>query len=196
MNIFDLLFIALFLSAVASLAAAGVAAARGKRAAALRILRILGVSAAIYFGIVCIVSAATPPKVLSPGDQQCFDDWCISVERAQRINEPSAISYDVSLKILSRAKRISQRENSVVVYLTDDRWRRFDSIPQNSDVPINTLLGPGESVIAHRIFRLPTDAQGVGAVVTHGDGFFATFPGFLVITENDWFHKPVVTRLD
>jgi hypothetical protein len=196
MNIFDLLFIALFVSAVVCLAAAGIAAARGRRASALRILRILGVSAVIYFGIVCIVSAATPRKVLSPGDPQCFDDWCISAESAQRIKESSEISYDVTILISSRAKRISQRENNVVVYLTDDRWRRFDSTPQDSDVPINTLLGPGESVIVHRIFRLPADARGVGAVVTHGDGFFAIFPGALVITENDWFHKPVVTRLD
>ncbi|HUK31562.1 MAG TPA: hypothetical protein VLV89_10645 [Candidatus Acidoferrum sp.] len=196
MNLFDLLFIALFLSAIVSLAAAGIAAARGKRASALRTLRILGVCAAVYFAIVFIVSAATPRKMLNPGDPQCFDDWCISAEGAQRVNENSEISYDVTLRISSRAKRISQRENNVVVYLTDDNWRRFDSIPQNSDVPINTLLGPGESVIAHRIFRLPADARGVGAVVTHKDGFLANFPGCLVITENDWFHKPVVTRLD
>jgi hypothetical protein len=196
MNIFDLIFIALFLSAVASLMAAGGAAARGKRASALHILRTLGVCAAVYFGIVCIVSAATPRKVLSPGDPQCFDDWCISVEGAQRINESSAISYDVTLRISSRAKRISQRENNVVVYLKDDRWRRFDPIPQNSEIPINTLLGPGESVIAHRIFRLPADARGVGAVVTHKDGFLSIFPGFLVITENDWLHKPTVTHID
>jgi hypothetical protein len=196
MNIFDLLFIALFLSAVVSLATAGVAAARGKRASALRILRILGVGATIYFGIVCIVSAATPRKTLNPGDPQCFDDWCISVEGAQRVSESSAISYDVTIQISSRAKRISQRENSVFVYLTDDRWRRFDAIPQDHETPFNTLLGPSESVSMHRIFQLPADARGVGAVVAHEGGALGCFPGCLVITENDWFHKPVVTRLD
>ncbi len=196
MNIFDLLFIVLLLAAVVSLASAGIAAACGKRASALRILRILGVSAAIYFGIVCMVSAATPGKVLSPGDPRCFDDWCISVEGAQRIKEPSAISYDVTLRISSRARRISQRENSVVVYVTDDRWRRFDSIPRNSDVPLNTLLGPGESIIAHRVFHLPADSRGVGAVVAHEGSALGCFPGCLVITENEWFRKPAVTRLE
>lgn len=196
MNIFELLFIALFLSAFASLVAAGGAALRGRRASAMRILRVLGICAALYFGIVWIVSATTPRKALNPGEPQCFDDWCISVEGAQRLNEDSAVSYDVTLRLSSRAKRVSQRENNILVYLTDVHWRRFDSIPQNSDVPINTLLGPGQSVIAHRIFRLPADARGVGAVATHGDGFFAIFPGFLIITENDWFHKLVVTRLD
>lgn len=60
MDIFDLLFIALFFAAVVSLITAGVAALIGRRARALRILRVLGVSAALYFGIVCMVSAATP----------------------------------------------------------------------------------------------------------------------------------------
>jgi hypothetical protein len=196
MNIFDLLFIVLFLAAVISLVAAGIAAIRKRRANAQRILLTLGVSAAIYMVIVCVVSAATPAKILNIGDPQCNDDWCISVESADRVSGNSAISHDVSLRLFSRASRVFQRENHVVVYLTDDQSHRFDPIPQSSDTPFNVLLSPGESVTAHRTFRLPADAHGVGLVVTREGGALGCFPGCFVITENDWFHKPPVVRLD
>jgi hypothetical protein len=196
MDIFDLLFIALFLTAVISLLTAGVSALLGRRARALRILQVLGVCTGIYFAIVCIVSAATPRKILNVGDPQCADDWCISVDRAERIPGNSSVAYDVSLHLWSRARRVAQRENHVVVHLTDDRSRRFDSIPQNSTIPFNILLQPGESVTTHRIFRLPVDARGVGAVVSREGSVLGCFPGCLVITENDWFHRPTVVRLD
>jgi hypothetical protein len=196
MNIFDLLFIALFLTAVASLLAAGVAALRGKRTSALHILRVLGAGAAIYFAIVCVVSAATPRKILNLSDPQCNDDWCISVQGAARIPGDSTVSYDVNMRIWNRARRVSQREYDVVVYLTDDRWRRFDSIPQDSAIPFNVLLQPGESITMHRIFSLPADARGVSAVVAHEGSALGCFPGCLVITENDWFHKPAIVPLD
>ncbi|MFZ0818562.1 MAG: hypothetical protein WAM91_00715 [Candidatus Acidiferrales bacterium] len=133
---------------------------------------------------------------MNAGDPQCSDDWCISVEGAARVPGNSAISYDVSLRYFSRARRVSQRENHVVVYLTDDRGRRFDSIPQDSEAPFNVLLQPGESVTTRRIFRVPADARGVGAVVSREGGALGCFPGCFVITENEWFHKPAVVRLD
>ncbi len=196
MDVFDLIFIVMFLAATTSLVAAGVAALRGRRAGALRVLRVLGVCAGIYLAIVCIVSAATMRKILNVGDPQCNDDWCISVEGAARIPGNPTVTYDVNLRIWSRARRVSQRENDVVVYLTDDRWRRFDSIPQDSTVPFNILLQPGESVTTHRIFRLPADARGVGVVVGREGSALGCFPGCFVITENNWFHKPTVVRLD
>ncbi len=196
MNIFDLLFIGLFLAAAASLLAAGVACISGRRVRALRILGVLGACAAIYFSIVCIVSAATSRKVLNAGDPQCNDDWCISVKGAARIPGNLSITYDVILHIWSRAARVAQRENNVIVYLTDDRGRRFDSTPQISDVPFNIFLQPGESITAHRIFNVPADARGVGVVVARECGALGCFPGYLIITENNWFHKPAVVRLD
>jgi hypothetical protein len=196
MDIFDLLFIALFLTSIVSLLASGIAAIRGNRKRALRILRVIGTSAAIYFGIVCIVSVATPRKILNVGDPLCSDDWCISVESVKRVPENSAVVFDVTLRLFSRARRVAQRENHVAVYLTDDQGHRFDPIPQKSAMPFDILLQPGESVTTNRFFRLPADARGVGAVITRENGILGSFPGWLVITENDWFHKPTVVRLD
>jgi hypothetical protein len=186
----------LFLTALFSLLSAGVAALHGRRARALRTLRVLGVCAAIYLAIVCIVSAATPRKILNVGDPQCADDWCISVEGAERARWNFAVSFDVNLRVFSRARRVSQRENHVVVYLTDDQSRRFDSIPEPSEVPFNVLLQPGESVTTHRIFRLPPDARGVGVVVSREGSALGCLPGCFVIAENNWLHKLPVVRLD
>jgi hypothetical protein len=56
MNIFDLLFIALFFATVITLFAAIVTAIRGHGVRALRVLKGLGVCLGIYFAIVVLTS--------------------------------------------------------------------------------------------------------------------------------------------
>jgi hypothetical protein len=195
-DLFDLLFIFLFLASIVALVTAGVAAIQGRRLRARRILLGVAISAAIYMGIVCVDSFATPQHILNIGDPQCNGDWCIAVQGVQRNPSSSGISYSVTLQLSSRARRVSQRENGVIVYLTDVRGRRFDPAPRANETPLNTLLQPGESVEAVRIFDLPADARDVGLVVDHNDGLIGCFPGCFVITENHWFHKLPVVRLD
>lgn len=64
MTIFDLLFIVLFLCAVAALAAAMVLAFKGRGAQAGRIGLRLAVSAAVYVGAVYTVTAVSKPVSL------------------------------------------------------------------------------------------------------------------------------------
>jgi len=192
MDVFDLLFIALFFTAVISLAVAAISEFRGRRERALGILRKFAICAGLYLAIVFLVSFTTPTRVLKVGDPQCSDDWCIAVEDVSRTTTGSVVSYAVTLRLSSRAKGRAQRENGVSVYLLDDRGRRYDPIPEASAVPLNTLLQPQESVIAKRVFELPAVARGAGLVVDHG----GCYPGCFVIGENTWFHKPATVKLD
>lgn len=191
MTIFDLLFIAIFFATLATLFIAAFFAIRGQGPRAIRILRGYAICACAYLAIVILVSLFLPRRVLSVGDPRCFDDWCITVDNVIRKPTPAGISYNVTLRLSSRARRLSQRENGIVVYLTDNRGRRYDPIPDASAVPLNALLGPQESITATRVFELPADAHEVGLILKHGSGFPI---GWFIIGYETWFRKPTIVR--
>jgi len=192
MSIFDLLFIAVFLATVATLLWTAILAISGQGAAALALLRGYGICAGAYLGIVAVTSVFWPRTVLRVGDPRCFDDWCITVEKASRQPAGGGVSYTVTLRLSSTARRVFQRENGVVVYLADDRGRRYDPIPNRWEVPINVRLGPQESVTATRVFQAPADAHELGLVIAHEGGFPI---GWFIIGDETWFHKPTIVRL-
>ncbi len=196
LDIFDLLFIVLFLSAAVALGIAGVAAVSGNGQRARRIFWRVAIGFAVYMGIVCVESLATRQRILNIGDPQCNGEWCIAVAGVERAPTSSGISFSVTLQLSGRARRVAQQENGVIVYLTDAQGRRFDPVPKEYETPLNVLIGPGESVDAVRIFELPWDARDVGLVVDHNSGLLGCFPGCFVITENNWFHKLPVVRLE
>ena len=191
MSLFDLFFIFLFLSSAAASATALVCAIRGRVATALRILRGIGICWGAYIGIVAITSLFLPRQMLHVGATNCFDDWCIAVDNVHRAAANGNISYTVGLRVSSRARRVSQRERNVVVYLTDDRGRRYDPIPQEADIPLSVMLRPQESVETKRVFEVPADAH-VGLVIAHEGGFPI---GWFIIGYETWFRKPAVLPL-
>jgi hypothetical protein len=193
MTIFEPLFILLFLSTVVALLWAAAAALRGQGGRALKILRRLGLCAGVYFVVVALVAFATPQRVYHVGDSQCFDDWCITVVDAKRTPEGPSASWTVMLRLWSRARRVSQSEKGVVVYLTDTLKRRYDPIVDGSTIPLDTRLQPGQSVDAPRRFELPSDANGVGLIFTHEGGFPI---GAFIIGEKQLFHPAAIVRFD
>ncbi len=118
MTIFEPLFILCFLATVVVLIVATVTAISGKRARALAALRKLGICAMIYVTVLLVVSAASARKIYRIGDQQCFDDWCITVTGATR---PRPESAEVRLRLSSRTKRVPQREKGTLAYLIDSQ---------------------------------------------------------------------------
>jgi hypothetical protein len=192
MTLFDLLFIVAFLATAATLLRAAFLAVAGRRASALVLLRNLGICAAGYLGIVILASVFLPRTVTQIGDPRCFDDWCITVENAARQPVGGRVAYLVTLRLSSTARRVSQREKSVAVYLTDDAGRRYNPTPQKSDVPFDIQLGPQESVTATRTFEVPADAPKLGLVITHEGGFPIAW---FIIGYETWFRKPALVRL-
>ncbi len=193
MNPFEPLFLLLALVTLVTLVTAAVSALRGRWAQAGRILRRLGTGAAAYFAVVIAASILEPRRTYRVGDTQCFDDWCIAVVAAQRVDAPPAPLYEVSLRISNRARRVPMGEKGTVVYLTDARGRRYDPLPDPSAIPLDTMLQPGESLIVGRRFDVPIDAKGLGLIYTHENGFPI---GWFIISEGGWFQKPPVVRLD
>jgi hypothetical protein len=192
MKLFDLLFILLFFTTVGTLFTAALAALRGQSGTAGRILFRLGIGAVIYLAVVIVTSLILPRRVLIVGDPECNDDWCISLSGFHRVPQGNQVAYNVDLRVFSRARRVSQREKNIAVYLTDRSGRRYDPVADPNATPFSVLLSPGDSVSISRTFLLSVGAADVGAVLTHEGGFPI---GWLIIGYDTWFRKPPIVRL-
>ena len=192
MGLFDLLFIVLFVTAVCVLMAAAGFAIRLQFGRARRILFRLCLGITAYMAAVISVSLILPRRVVKIGDSQCFDDWCVSVAGFRRAPQGADVSYNVDLRLFSRARRVSQRENNLAVYLTDSYGRRYDPLADNSATPFNVLLRPQESVVVSRSFLVPAEAAEVSVAITHEGGFPI---GWFIVGYDTWFRKPPVARL-
>lgn len=194
MTVFDLLFLVLALVAIGTLIRAGYAALRGRRARATRLLRRLGIGAAVYFAVLVLVSAATPQPVRQAGDDLCSDDWCIAALSMRQQPSPLGRQYEVTLRLSSRAKRVGQRERFVAVHLHDADGRDYAPVARAEDVPFDTLLLAGQTVVATRQFIVPADAR-VGGVVVSRDGV-GRIPGCCIIgDENSFFHRRTIIAM-
>ena len=191
-TIFDLLFLVLVFAAVVSLVRAGSLAARRQFGYSRRVLGGLFIGAVIYFATIVLVSLYLPRRIASLGENQCFDDICVAIDGFSRRSEGAVPVYEVSARISNRARGAAQREQNLVMYLTDDKRRRFDAILNAADVPFNVLLNAGDSVIVERTFRLPGDSTNTFASITHEGGFPIRW---LIIGETAWFHKPPLVLL-
>jgi len=190
MTIFEPFFLLGVFVVVVVLLSAAFAALSGRRAQAVSRLKRLGIGSAAYMVAVLVVAAATPRKWYRVGDAQCFDDWCITVTSATRTADNTVA---VNLRLSSRAKRISQSEKGMIVYVIDAAGRRYDPEADPAGVPLDTRLAPGQSVDAPRRFAVQPDARALGLVYTHHGGFPI---GFFIIGENEAIHGPPVVRLD
>jgi hypothetical protein len=210
MRIFDLVFIACFLTAVVSLLCATYYASGRRWARSAQVLRRLGFGAALYAALLMAVSLASRPNVLRMGERQCFDEWCITVERAARQslvgNPPAAanargIFYVVTVKVSNAARRRAQRETDVGVCLIDLAGHRYYPSPQGQIAldamgtggqDLTTKMPPGRSFERTLVFDVPKDTADLGLVVTHG-----LFPGALIIGDSQsFFHPPTIVRLN
>jgi hypothetical protein len=182
-TIFDLLFLVCVLTGIVTLIVAGVTRS-------LKTLQKLAVGIVVYIVMVYSATLFSEPSITRRGEPQCDDDWCLAVDRADR----SATGLDIAMRILSRAKRVTQRELAATdVYLVDENWNRHDPAHRSTDTPLNTLLHPGESVPTSRHFDLPPSARIIGLRVGH-----KPTPGSLclVIGECDAFHKGKMIALN
>jgi hypothetical protein len=189
LTLFDLLFLLLTLTTIVTLCLTVALALTQRPAQALRILRRLAFGILLYFLLVVAVSLFAPRHVFHLGDTQCFDDWCIAATSFSSHGP----SYLINLRIASRARRISQHELNLAVYLTDRDNQRYNPAPRASDVPFDFLLAPGQSVDLTRLFLVPPPARDINLVITHEGGFPI---GWFIIGSDAWFRKPPLVLLN
>jgi hypothetical protein len=151
-------------------------------------------------------SLAEPQREVPIGTPRCFDDWCITVQQSSRqpvigTTRAAGTFCIVTLRVSSRAKRITQRENDLYIYLIDESGRRIEISPSGQQAlaqaglagePMTSLVGPGGSFVSRVAFDVPRDARHLGFVkANHG-----WFPVRLIIREpQSWLHKPTIVPL-
>jgi hypothetical protein len=208
MSMFELLFIGAVLAAVGTTLVTLVQLLRGHRRHAARLAIRLASALALYLAVLIGVSLLTPQRILPHGERRCWDDWCLAVEDATRVDSlaPGAVAgRDESLillavRISSRSRGRPQREGGVRLFLLDSRGQRYDVDPAAQRAitiagiagdSIGSMLEPGASILHHAAFRVPKTATGLGL------GKDGMGPGpWIVADETSLFHRRTVNRLD
>jgi hypothetical protein len=187
---FDLLFIVLVLATAVSLVVVAGAAVTGHRSTARRILMRLAGAAAIYLAVVYAVALASSARVRALGEDECSDDWCMAVTDVREVPGTAELTYDVTFRLSSRARRVSQRERGVAVYMRDAGGGRYGGEAGPGDAPFDVRLGPSETVITHRRFFLPRGATARDIVLSRAG---IPFPACCIIGEaNELLHPTAV----
>ncbi|MEZ4421760.1 MAG: hypothetical protein R3E98_00005 [Gemmatimonadota bacterium] len=194
-SVFDLLFLLMALATLASLGAAAAFAVAGRRSRALRILGMWGLGGCAYLAVGLAVSLVRPQRILGLKEPWCFDDWCLTVSGVTTASEDTDHVVTVGLRLFSRAAGRSERALGAWVYLVDERGRRFGPEAGASDIPLDTLLAPGESLVTSRSFRIPSGIRPVGLVTGHGGGYCGAMSILIIGSSGCLFGKPAMVGL-
>jgi hypothetical protein len=195
MTVFDLLFMVAFLISLVTVAVAAVFVVQGRLPRALSVLRSYCICAAAYVAIALAVAFLKPQRVMRIGDPWCFDDWCLRVDRVDRTAGPSQVSYNVELRIFSRARRVAQRAKGAWIYLIDEQGRRYSPDAAPRAVPLDALLQPLESAATLRVFHVPPDAHDLGLITGHGGPFCGPMDLLIIGSGGCLFRKPTMIRI-
>jgi hypothetical protein len=205
-SLFDLLFLFCFASAVITAGRIGYLAIRRRFRAAGRVFIRLTVCVAVYMLVLIGFSLFEPQREVPIGTPRCFDDWCLTVEQVARqatigTTRAAGTFCVVTLRVSSRAKRITQREPDVYLYLIDESGRRIEISPAGQQAlaqaglageSVSSFVGPGASFVSRVAFDVPDNPRHLGFVkASHG-----WFPVRLIIGEpQSWLHKPTIVPL-
>lgn len=196
MSLFDLVFLLAVLASVVTLVVVAFFAIRGHRSRALRILRGYLACAAVYLLAGMAVSFLKPQRVIPVGEAWCFDDWCLTAEKVSRTPAAAKISYQVGLRISSRARRVAQRARGAWIYLIDDRGHLYSPDPDPSAVPLDVLLQPGQAASTSRVFEVPAGVRLVGLVTGHGGPYCGPMDIVIIGSAGCLFKKPAMIRIE
>jgi len=192
MTLYDLLFILLFLTAVASLAFAAATALRGNGPRAGSIVKRVVLGAVVYLGVVWGVAFRSPGRILALGEDLCADDWCIAVTSVQPVSHDTVHGYEVIFRVSSRARAVNQRERGVEAFVRDAHGQRYAGVRGPADSEFAVLLGPGAAVLTHRRYTLPADAMARDVIITRVG---VPFPSCCIIGDATDLLRPPMVRI-
>jgi hypothetical protein len=195
MALAELIFAVAALAAIVTMAVVTVAALRGRRAFARRGVRALTGAVVGYLMVVTAVSFVAPRRMIAMGAPWCFDDWCLVLDRVTEHPGDSQSVFVADLRLISRARRVSQRANGAWIFLVDAHGARYAPDPEATDLPLDVLLAPGEDRPATRRFTLPAGVRPVGLVTGHGGPYCGVMDLLVAGQAGCLFGKPTMIGL-
>ena len=203
MTLYELVFILLFLGSGVSLL---LSALLRRKAASRKILMVLASVGGVYLVILAVSDVLRSQKVFKVGEEQCFEEMCFTVVDAQtmpaRTFDPSVTTantlYIVKVRVTSHSRGRAQAEGGLRGRLYTDKTyinvseaaqKTYDA--QHGESPkLTQKIAAGESTLAVLVFEVPQRIRHPALTLDHG-----FTPGYFVIGESPFFHKPHIHQL-
>ena len=113
---------------------------------------------AFYFVAATTIWWVSPGRIIKLGDSYCWDLWCMGIDKVNATPRGQEMIYKIDVHFFSDANTVKTSTDDALVYLVDDRGRRFSLVDDRSVTPINTRLDPGQSLNTSLTFVAPPDA--------------------------------------
>jgi hypothetical protein len=126
---------------------------------AFKVLAYAAVTLSVFFVLQITLLTLTPQAVVKIGDSFCADIWCIGVTNVSAAPRQRDTIYKVDVHIFSDAGRGGKIHGKAILFLVDERGRRFPLIPDPSVIPFNRELDPQEGIDTTLTFAAPSDAR-------------------------------------
>jgi hypothetical protein len=203
MTLYELIFILLFLGSVISLL---LTAFLRRRGASRKILVALASVWSLYLAILAVTDVLSSQKVFKVGEEQCFDEMCFAVSDVQTLPEqafnPAGITasrfYVVKIRVISHSRGRAQAEGGLrgrlydggtYINVSEAAQKAYNA--QHGESPrLTQRISPGESILSVLVFEAPQRITHPALTLDHG-----FTPGYFVIGESPFFHKPDIHQL-
>ena len=113
---------------------------------------------AFYFVAATTIWWVSPERVIKLGDSYCWDLWCMGIDEVNTTPRGQEIIYKIDVHFFSDANTVTTGSDDALIYLVDDRGRRFPLVDDPSVIPINSRLDPRQSLSTSLTFVTPADA--------------------------------------
>jgi hypothetical protein len=154
----------------------------------------------LYIAALLGVSLGQRQRVVAVGQEQCFDDMCFTVRKAEEV--PRFLGANgigdgsrlirVTVMVRNKGRGKTQAEKVISAYLVDGQGRRWEESRGVSGNRLTDRVRAGQEIVSEPVFKVAADASGLELVLTHG----MWQPGRLVIGDSDSFlHKRTVVAL-
>ena len=197
-QIFTLLTVLSVLGSLLTFAIVPFLVIRGRRASAVKLVAGWVMCAVVYVIVSAGVSYFKPQRVIEQGQDWCFDDWCIAVERVTRTpaSERGHTVYTTDVRVFNAA-RSPEGAKGFWVYLRDNDDRRYAPSPGSWIDVVSARVGPHEFARTSIAFIVPDDVGTLGFVTGHGGGTpCGLIPSLIEIGQGAClFHRPNMIRI-
>jgi hypothetical protein len=164
----------------------------GNSRQARRVWRISAATFGGYVAAVIVVSLLTPRTIVSVGDGYCYDLWCIGVQQVHASPQGANLRYTAEVRLFSDANRVPTRRDKEFLYVLDEQGRRYPVMQEATAVPLDTTLGPGESVNTSVTFLAPANA---GKLYLAGGSLVMPWVPFYLGSDIAPFHRRTLLRV-
>jgi hypothetical protein len=196
MNLWKLLLWALAGWTAVGMLGVGVSLMQREREKVLRGVAWIAGMWVVYLVALVTVSLVQPQRMVAMGQEQCFDKLCFTVVGVDEV--PGFLIRDgsrlvrVSVRVRNRGRGEAQNDDLMRAYLVDAQGRRWEESAGVSGVRLTARVAAGDSVVSEPIFKVASDATGLGLVFTRG----WKQPGVLLIADSDsWLHRRTIVKL-